>query len=114
LTSWDFIISALFVLNLTIQFIADQQQWDYQNFKRDLDSNGKPKTSVGSVVGNGKSLEKISGSASEVKSSKDSSDQVGKSMFAEFDQNDKARGFVSKGLWAWSRHPNFACEQTTW
>ncbi|GAA5826028.1 hypothetical protein JCM11251_000097 [Rhodosporidiobolus azoricus] len=24
------------------------------------------------------------------------------------------RGFVAEGLWSWSRHPNFACEQTTW
>lgn len=24
------------------------------------------------------------------------------------------RGFVADGLWSWSRHPNFACEQTTW
>jgi len=24
------------------------------------------------------------------------------------------RGFCTQGLWAWSRHPNFACEQTTW
>ncbi|GAA5823184.1 hypothetical protein JCM10212_003235 [Sporobolomyces blumeae] len=24
------------------------------------------------------------------------------------------RGFVTGGLWGWSRHPNFACEQTTW
>jgi steroid 5-alpha reductase family enzyme len=28
--------------------------------------------------------------------------------------NDRKRGFVSRGLWAWSRHPNFACEQTFW
>ncbi|EJU04771.1 DUF1295-domain-containing protein [Dacryopinax primogenitus] len=27
---------------------------------------------------------------------------------------DKRRGFVSRGLWAWSRHPNFACEQLFW
>ena len=27
---------------------------------------------------------------------------------------DVSRGFVTKGLWAFSRHPNFACEQTTW
>lgn len=27
---------------------------------------------------------------------------------------DAQRGFVTKGLWAWSRHPNFACEQVTW
>ncbi|KAM0790953.1 hypothetical protein ACM66B_004258 [Microbotryomycetes sp. NB124-2] len=24
------------------------------------------------------------------------------------------RGFVTKGLWSYSRHPNFACEQSTW
>ncbi|BGP13409.1 hypothetical protein JCM10213v2_001328 [Rhodosporidiobolus nylandii] len=24
------------------------------------------------------------------------------------------RGFVAEGLWSWSRHPNFAAEQTTW
>ncbi|KZT57640.1 DUF1295-domain-containing protein [Calocera cornea HHB12733] len=27
---------------------------------------------------------------------------------------DRRRGFVSRGLWAWSRHPNFACEQLFW
>jgi len=27
---------------------------------------------------------------------------------------DKKRGFVQRGLWAWSRHPNFACEQLFW
>ncbi|GAA6033137.1 hypothetical protein JCM8097_002963 [Rhodosporidiobolus ruineniae] len=31
-------------------------------------------------------------------------------------QEQKAieRGFVAEGLWSWSRHPNFAAEQTTW
>ena len=27
---------------------------------------------------------------------------------------DWKRGFITRGLWAWSRHPNFACEQTFW
>lgn len=27
---------------------------------------------------------------------------------------DAKRGFITKGLWAWSRHPNFACEQLCW
>lgn len=27
---------------------------------------------------------------------------------------DTKRGFITKGLWAWSRHPNFACEQLCW
>lgn len=29
-------------------------------------------------------------------------------------QEDVQRGFCTRGLWAWSRHPNFACEQTFW
>jgi steroid 5-alpha reductase family enzyme len=27
---------------------------------------------------------------------------------------DAKRGFVTRGLWAWSRHPNFLCEQMFW
>jgi steroid 5-alpha reductase family enzyme len=27
---------------------------------------------------------------------------------------DAERGFLTRGLWAWSRHPNFACEQSFW
>jgi len=27
---------------------------------------------------------------------------------------DVKRGFITKGLWAWSRHPNFVCEQLCW
>jgi steroid 5-alpha reductase family enzyme len=29
-------------------------------------------------------------------------------------REDAKRGFVTRGLWAWSRHPNFACEQLFW
>ncbi|EMD33474.1 hypothetical protein CERSUDRAFT_118057 [Gelatoporia subvermispora B] len=29
-------------------------------------------------------------------------------------QRDVQRGFCTRGLWAWSRHPNFLCEQTFW
>ncbi|KDN39444.1 DUF1295-domain-containing protein [Tilletiaria anomala UBC 951] len=31
-----------------------------------------------------------------------------------YTEADVARGFVTKGLWAYCRHPNFACEQATW
>ena len=27
---------------------------------------------------------------------------------------DAKRGFITKSLWAWSRHPNYACEQLFW
>lgn len=28
--------------------------------------------------------------------------------------DDAARGFCTRGLWAWSRHPNFFAEQSIW
>ncbi|KAK6585557.1 hypothetical protein PZA11_002284 [Diplocarpon coronariae] len=31
-----------------------------------------------------------------------------------YNQEDLDRGFVVTGLWSWSRHPNFAAEQTIW
>lgn len=31
-----------------------------------------------------------------------------------FAEDDLKRGFITSGLWAWSRHPNFAVEQTIW
>ncbi|EJF64494.1 hypothetical protein DICSQDRAFT_178157 [Dichomitus squalens LYAD-421 SS1] len=32
----------------------------------------------------------------------------------EWTTADANRGFITRGLWAWSRHPNFFCEQTFW
>ena len=78
----DFAIAALLVVNLTIQFIADQQQWNYQNYKRGKDSNEQ---------------------------------KLPDAVIKTLDQDPSVkRGFVTSGLWAYSRHPNFACEQTTW
>jgi len=34
--------------------------------------------------------------------------------FIRWTEEDAKRGFVTRGLWAWSRHPNFLCEQTFW
>lgn len=31
-----------------------------------------------------------------------------------FNAQDLDRGFITSGLWAYSRHPNFAMEQTIW
>ncbi|MBE3043608.1 DUF1295 domain-containing protein, partial [Candidatus Bathyarchaeota archaeon] len=31
-----------------------------------------------------------------------------------YDQADLDRGFITSGLWAYSRHPNFAAEQLIW
>ncbi|MCJ1407803.1 hypothetical protein MMC19_001874 [Ptychographa xylographoides] len=32
----------------------------------------------------------------------------------QFTPEDLDRGFLTKGMWAYSRHPNFAAEQSTW
>jgi steroid 5-alpha reductase family enzyme len=33
---------------------------------------------------------------------------------SKYSQVDLDRGFCVSGLWAWSRHPNFAAEQSIW
>lgn len=33
---------------------------------------------------------------------------------SEFSKEDLERGFVVTGLWSFSRHPNFLCEQAIW
>ena len=40
--------------------------------------------------------------------------QTAKVPKGTYTQEDLDRGFVVSGLWAWSRHPNFAAEQTIW
>ncbi|KAF7312143.1 hypothetical protein MIND_00226700 [Mycena indigotica] len=32
----------------------------------------------------------------------------------DWTKTDSERGFLTRGLWAWSRHPNFLCEQSFW
>ena len=32
----------------------------------------------------------------------------------QWTEADAKRGFVTRGLWGWSRHPNFFCEQSFW
>ncbi|PWY96995.1 DUF1295-domain-containing protein [Testicularia cyperi] len=91
----DYVLAGLFVLNLSIQFFADQQQWNYQNYKRGKDIYEKPLPA--SMVDAKTKLPVVPQTTSPYST-----------------PEDAKRGFVTKGLWAWSRHPNFACEQTTW
>jgi len=42
----------------------------------------------------------------------DKNEWIGVSI--QWTPEDAKRGFITKGLWAWSRHPNFACEQLCW
>jgi len=59
-----------------VTFVADQQQWNYQEAKKSYQKTAK--------------------------------------LPPPYQQADLDRGFLTTGLWAYSRHPNFAAEQTIW
>ena len=68
----DYLAATLMIIMLTIETIADNQQWRFQTTKRTLLKTGKPLP------------------------------------------EDYARGFLNRGLWARSRHPNYFAEQGLW
>lgn len=119
----DWILAALFVTNLTVQFFADQQQWNYQNYKRGLDPQERPlrdSVTITTSIETAKSTKAIQGSTSAAEVVAKSTEKVVRkptkpqTVMPYSQLEDVDRGFVTRGLWAWSRHPNFACEQTTW
>lgn len=69
----DYALAAVFLVLLTIETVADEQQWAFQSAKYAM----KPE------------------------------ERAAKG-------GDFARGFLSKGLFAYSRHPNFFAEQSMW
>lgn len=76
----DYILGALGLLTVLVEFISDNQQHSFQTFKR-----------TGKLNAN---------------------DWIGARI--PWSKRDAERGFITRGLWAWSRHPNFLCEQTFW
>ena len=80
LATSDYVLAALALLDLAVEFTADNQQYSFQTFKHSgvRETNDWP--------------------------------------FADrnWTAADAKRGFVTKGLWGWSRHPNFLCEQSFW
>ena len=71
LNGTDYLLAGLMLLAVVIEFIADQQQYDFQTEKHRRIKAGEP--------------------------------------LGEYEI-----GFVSKGLWAIVRHPNYAMEQSIW
>ncbi|OCH90322.1 DUF1295-domain-containing protein [Obba rivulosa] len=80
LSTSDYVLAALALVDLLVEFIADNQQYSYQTFKHEG-----------------------------VKS-----DKQWPGARIDWTPRDVQRGFCTRGLWAWSRHPNFLCEQTFW
>ncbi|KAJ3556617.1 hypothetical protein NM688_g1929 [Phlebia brevispora] len=80
LATSDYILAALALIDLTLEFTADNQQYSYQTYKH-----------TGVLPATEWPFANLNWTAADLK-----------------------RGFVTRGLWAWSRHPNFLCEQTFW
>lgn len=80
LSTSDYALTALALLDLAVEFTADNQQYSYQTLKH-----------TGVIVENDWPFANLNWTPADLK-----------------------RGFVTKGLWAWTRHPNFLCEQSFW
>lgn len=111
LVTGDYVISALLLTNLVVQFIADHQQQVYQNFKRGKNLDGTP---LAGLAGTAPDSSAVS-TTTEKTVAEDGSVVVVKGISANgHTPSDAIRGFVARGMWAYSRHPNFCCEQLTW
>lgn len=112
LTLSDRVLTALFILTLTVEFLADHQQQAYQNWKRGYKASlfGLPQMRDDSDALSSSGA-KLANANSSLKATL--FDRTG-SEAELFSEADRKRGFVTRGLWAWSRHPNFACEQLVW
>ncbi|KAI4177083.1 MAG: hypothetical protein LQ343_000565 [Gyalolechia ehrenbergii] len=74
----DMVFGQFMLIAVFLAFIADQQQWDFQNAKKSYQSTAKVPPG------------------------------------SQFSARDLDRGFLTKGLWSLSRHPNFLAEQSVW
>jgi steroid 5-alpha reductase family enzyme len=77
----DVVCITALVASISLETLADEQQWIYQNTK-----HAKPS----------------------------SSDTNNPSSVSYCKPEDLKRGFLTGGLFRYSRHPNFACEQANW
>jgi steroid 5-alpha reductase family enzyme len=88
----DYVLASLALLVLFLEFTADNQQYAYQTYKHAF-------------------LAKEKG-ATDVKPYDESKQWIGARL--SWTPDDARRGFITRGLWRYSRHPNFACEQLFW
>ena len=84
LSTTDMVLGIVALVDLALEFTADNQQYSFQTFKHSNPRKLKAKK------------EEWPGAR------------------IRWTEDDAARGYVSRGLWAWSRHPNFLAEQTFW
>lgn len=92
LTTSDYALAVVALTILGIEFTADNQQWAFHSYKHAF-------------------LAKEKGDAT-VKAYNEREQWPGARL--AWTPDDARRGFITRGLWRYSRHPNFACEQSFW
>ncbi|KAF5359288.1 hypothetical protein D9756_003325 [Leucocoprinus leucothites] len=92
LSTSDYTLAFIALGILTFEFTADNQQYAFQTYKHAYLSHTKGVKNVAPYE------EKKQWPLARL----------------EWTPSDARRGFVTKGLWRFSRHPNFACEQSFW
>ncbi|KAE9406931.1 DUF1295-domain-containing protein, partial [Gymnopus androsaceus JB14] len=95
---------------LMVEFTADNQQFVYQTYKHAFLDNSKKKSEP-EAQAHANALSTASAVAWPFASPSPSS-VFGLNL--NLTPSDAHRGFLTKGLWGYSRHPNFACEQSFW
>ena len=81
----DVLCMTALITSISLETLADEQQWTYQNAK-----HAKPSKSTRSQAKNTPT------------------------SISYCKPEDLKRGFITGGLFRYSRHPNFACEQANW
>ncbi|PPQ99149.1 hypothetical protein CVT24_009339 [Panaeolus cyanescens] len=92
LSTSDLLLSAFAVVILALEFTADNQQYAFHSYKHHV-----------------LALEK---GDSKVEAYDEKKQWPGARL--SWTRDDAKRGFVTRGLWRYSRHPNFTCEQSFW
>ncbi|KAG6896508.1 hypothetical protein C0992_007741 [Termitomyces sp. T32_za158] len=92
LATSDYVLAVLALVDLAFEFTADNQQWAFHQYKH---------AHLAAEKG-----------TSEVEPYDKRKQWFGARL--DFTPSDAKRGFVTRGLWAYSRHPNFLCEQSFW
>ncbi|KAK7044212.1 hypothetical protein VNI00_007933 [Paramarasmius palmivorus] len=85
LATSDYALGALALMLIATEFTSDNQQYSYQSFK-----------------------------AAHLKGGQYDAADHWPGARLEWTAADAQRGFITRGLFAYSRHPNFACEQLFW
>lgn len=88
----DIALGSLALAVLALEFTSDNQQYSFQTYKHAFLASEKGKSKVEPYD----VMKQWPGSR------------------LNWTPEDARRGFVTKGLWAYVRHPNFACEQSFW